>query len=179
MKKILHLSTGGTITGCAPEYPEIEELAKSFSDSTDIKKYLTLSFKIHADYSMKAICNKDSREITTNDRDVLREEILQAHQAGVRHILITHGTYTMPDTGLYLINHLPEDVLHAMCIVITGAMYPMNLEGGDGLLNLGAAVSSLINADHALGVIICMHGKNWHPGAIQKDAKNLIFREIV
>ncbi len=178
MRKILHLATGGTITGCAPEYPQIAELAACFSDSTDIEKYLTLSLKVYADYSMKIICNKDSREITEEDRKALAQEISNAHENGIKSILITHGTFTMPETGMFLLENLPEDILSDVSIVITGAMYPMNLAGGDGLLNLGASISSLINADTPLGVVINMHGKNWDPRKIKKDAENLIFEEI-
>ena len=177
MKKILHLSTGGTITGCESEYPAISKISMFFADAIDIDKYLTQALKISADYSLKEVCNKDSREITNDDRKVLTIEIERAYKEGINHFLVTHGTFTMPDTGIYLLDNLSEDILNDASIVITGAMYPMNLMGGDGLLNLGASVSDLINSDKSLGVVISMHGKNWDPRKITKDAENLIFKE--
>lgn len=178
MRKILHLSTGGTISGCESDYPQIETLSHFFADAIDIGMYFTKSMKIRADYSMKEICNKDSRAIADDDRKMMAQEIEKAHEDGVRHFLITHGTFTMPDTGVFLLENLPEDVLADISIVITGSMYPMSLVGGDGLLNLGASISSLINVDKPLGVVINMHGKNWDPRKIKKDADNLVFEEV-
>ena len=177
MKKILHLSMGGTISGCETDYPQIENLAQFFPNSVDIEVYFTHSMKIPAEYSAKEVCKKDSRSITDDDRKVLLQEIEKAYKEDVRNFLITHGTFTMPETGRFLVKNLPEDLLSEVSIVITGAMYPMNLVGGDGLLNLGASVSTLINAEKPLGVIINMHGKNWDPRKIKKDAENLIFEE--
>ena len=45
-------------------------------------------------------------------------------------IVITHGTDTMVQTGLYLQRALPELDLP---IVLTGAMAPLGFEGSDGL----------------------------------------------
>jgi L-asparaginase len=177
MKKILHLSMGGTISGCETDYPQIEKLAQFFPNSVDIGVYFTHSMKIPAEYSAKEVCKKDSRSVTDDDRKILLQEIERAYKEGVRDFLITHGTFTMPETGVFLLKNLKEDLLSEANIVITGAMYPMNLIGGDGLLNLGAAVSSLINTEKPLGVVINMHGKNWDPRKIKKDAENLIFEE--
>ncbi|MBN2086771.1 asparaginase [Candidatus Peregrinibacteria bacterium] len=177
MIKILHLSTGGTITGCAPEYPQIADLAAFFSDAIHIEKYLCDSLKMTAEYSSVEICNKDSRDINEQDLKNLQNEIEKAYST-TKHFLITHGTYTMPETAIYLMDNLPENILNDVSIILTGAMYPMNLIGSDGLMNLGASVSSLINSDKPLGIKINMHGKNWEPRTIEKDTENLIFKEI-
>ncbi len=176
--KILHLSTGGTITGCETSYPELAVLSHFFSDPVDIGKYFTSSMKIVADFEMRDICSKDSRAITEGDRKAMVQEIEGAHKEGVRHFLITHGTYTMPETGVYIINNLPEKTLSDISVVITGAMYPMNIVGSDALLNLGSSVSSLMNIHEPLGVVINMHARNWDPRKVEKDAENLIFKEI-
>lgn len=176
MKKILHLSTGGTITGCEADYPAISKLSHFFSDPIDIEKYLNESLRMVATYSRREICNKDSRGITEQDRAVLKIEIERAFEEGIHDFLITHGTYTMPETGIYLMENLSEDCLNNISVVLTGAMYPMNLVGGDGLLNLGASVSMLINSESPFGIKINMHGKNWDPKLIEKDADSLIFK---
>jgi L-asparaginase len=45
-------------------------------------------------------------------------------------IVITHGTDSMVETGLYLLRALPE---LKMPVVLTGAMTPLGFEGSDGL----------------------------------------------
>lgn len=130
-----------------------------------------------ADFSARDVCNKDSRSITEDDRKILLQEVERAFKEGVRHFLVTHGTFTMPETGTYLMENLSDSTVSDVSIVITGAMYPMNLVGGDGLLNLGAAVSALINSNEPLGIVINMHAKNWDPSKIKKDADNLLFHE--
>ena len=177
MKKphITHILTGGTINGCAPEYPLVGRLAEIFN----IDKFLTKSLQAFAEFSTFEICKKDSREITAKDRENIATIIQKDFKNnGVKHFLITHGTYTMPETGIYLLEHLTEEVLSQCSVVITGSMYPLNFIGSDALLNIGASLSSLLNAPSPLGVKICIHGKNWDPRKIRKDAENLIFQEI-
>lgn len=178
MREILHLSTGGTITGCESDYPAISKIAAFFKDAVDIGKYMKEALKVSADYSIREVCNKDSRDMTDDDRKILKSEIERAYNEGIKHFLITHGTYTMPETGVYLLDNLSEGILKDTSIILTGAMYPMNLFGGDGLMNLGASVSVLINSDKPLGVKLNFHGKNWDPRHTKKDDRNLIFKEV-
>lgn len=175
-EKILHIRTGGTIEGVVPEYKEVTNLAQSFPNIMDAEKYITASWKLHGEYSSTLVCMKDSREITQEDREKIQEKIITAHGQGTHKFLITHGTYTMPDTGIFLLDNIPKDVLKDISVVITGAMYPLNLHGGDGLLNLGASMSTLLNMD-TFGVKISMHGKLWDPKKVEKDVENLIYKE--
>ena len=175
---ITHILTGGTIGGCVPEYPEVGRLVGIFNDSSNIDKFLTQSLQTVADFSVVELCKKDSREISDQDRENIAKIISEGFKNRVRHFLITHGTYTMPETGIYLLEHLTEEVLSQCSVVITGSMYPLNFIGSDALLNIGASLSSLLNASSPLGVKVCMHGKNWDPRKIRKDAENLIFQEI-
>ena len=48
-------------------------------------------------------------------------------------IVITHGTDTMVETGLYLQKAFPALQIP---VVLTGAMTPLGFEGSDGLQNL-------------------------------------------
>lgn len=170
--------TGGTIGGCVPEYPDVGRLSGIFQDTSSVDRYITKSLKVAADYEIQEICKKDSREVTDEDRASIVREIVDSYGRGVRHFLITHGTYTMPDTGVYLMKHLDKDLLSESNIIITGSMYPLNFIGSDGLMNIGASISSLLNAQEPLGVKICMHAKNWDPEKVRKDAENLIFEEL-
>lgn len=175
--KIIHIATGGTIEGYAPEYSEIGYLAGIFSDVTDISKYITKSFRFNGSYKLEIVCRKDSRDITKSDRKKIAEVIKENYKKGSRSFLITHGTYTMPETGMFLQKNLPEEIIRNASIVITGSMYPLNLIGSDALLNIGASISTLVNYPGPLGVKISMHGKNWDPEKVRKDADKLIFEE--
>lgn len=95
----MHLKTGGTINGCVPEYKEVEDIAKLFHDTVDFDKYLTKSFNIPCEYQEFEVCNKDSRDINEHDRQVIAEVIQREYAGGMRRFLVSHGTYTMPETA--------------------------------------------------------------------------------
>ncbi len=173
--KILHIKTGGTIAGRIPEYKEIEYISDTFTDCVNFEKYITQTFKITNPYSELDICYKDSREINEDDRKKILDGFLYHYKKGVRKFLITHGTYTMPETGRYLLENIPKQFLDDSLIIITGSMYPWVLFGSDAPFNLGASITTLIQ--HTInGVYICMHGGIFDPRHIQKDNENLIFK---
>ncbi len=176
-EKILHIGTGGTIDGCVPEYPEIERLGAVFPDFYHVDKFVRSIFQVHADFESERVCKKDSREITDDDRMEIVKKIREAFQTGVRRFLITHGTYTMPETGIFIIQNLADEVREQVSVVLTGSMYPWSLIGSDAPMNLGAALSSLLNSKEALGVMISMHGKLFHPSKVRKDVEKLLFEE--
>jgi L-asparaginase len=130
---------------------------------------------VYPEIKFTEICMKDSREI--NQRDIQR--ILNAiEKSKSKHILITHGTYTMPDTAKFLeVNLKRKD----QTIVFTGSMVP--LEGvypTDAGFNLGYAVSK--SQELKPGIYICMNGDTFTP---QEVVKNLgegkfysIFRDV-
>lgn len=176
METIHHIKTGGTIGGCVNEYPEITTLGKMFPDMIDLDKYLTASLKMFAQYSEEVACHKDSREITDEDRARIVKMIEARYSEGAKKFLVTHGTFTMPETGKFLLEHLSKKVLDDSQIIITGSMFPWILMGSDAQLNLGAALGLLINSDESR-VAICMHAKLFDPLHVKKDAENLIFEE--
>ena len=102
------------------------------------------------------------------------EVIEREFEQGVKKFLITHGTYTMPDTGKYLMNNLSKKTIEGSTIIITGSMYPWNVYGSDAPMNLGASVSQLISG-YVNGVWICMHGKLFDPRHVSKNVDKLIF----
>ena len=173
--KLLHLSTGWTISWQCPEYKEIEKLANIFHDNLDFKKFIVDSFQARCLYENQVICNKDSRNITDLDRNNLIDWILEAYKDDTKLFLITHGTYTMPETWKYLEQNLPGNILQNISLIITGAMYPWNILGSDAPMNIWASISSLLNAEKPLWVMISMHWKNWDVNNIEKDVWKLLF----
>lgn len=174
---IFHIKTGGTIGGCVPEYIEIEKIANIFLDSIDFKKHITQTFKIPNEYAEIEVCWKDSRDINSGDRDEMLSAIQRQYKEGVRKFLVTHGTYTMPDTAKYLMENLSQETLESSLVILTGSMYPWPVYGSDAPLNLGASLSNLIQQEVS-GVFICMHGRRFDPNGITKDSENLIFKTI-
>lgn len=172
--KLLLIKTGGTIDGCVPEYLEIEQIAGLFNDSVDYKKHITQSFKAAVEYSEFEVCRKDSRQITASDRNIMAQVIEREFQQGTSRFLITHGTFTMGDTGSFLMDNLSAEIKEKALVVLTGAMYPWNVFGSDAPMNLGAAISQLIS-ENVTGVWICMHGKLFDPKKVTKDVDRLVF----
>ena len=177
MKKIMHLITWGTIWWCVPEYSEVEDLANLFNDYIDIKKYIVYSMKIYWEYSEKIICKKDSREIIKEDRDNIINEIKSAYSNWISLFLITHWTYTMADTAVYIEKNLDKKILDNISVVLTGSMYPWNVVWSDAPMNIWASLFPLLNNEKSFWVKICMHWKIWDPNKLEKDTENLIFRE--
>lgn len=172
--KLLLLTTGGTIGGCVPEYVEIEQIANLFSDTINFEKHVTQSFKAAIKYEEFEVCKKDSREITDDDRSIIAQTIEREYQQGTKLFLVTHGTFTMSDSGKFLLNSLSDEILKDASIVLTGAMYPWNVYGSDAPMNLGASISQLLSGN-AQGVTICMHGKLFDPLKVVKDPNRRLF----
>ena len=172
--KLLLIKTGGTIDGCVPEYLEIEQIASIFSDSVDFKKHVTQSFNAPVQFSEFEVCKKDSRQITDSDRNIIVQVIEREFNQGTKKFLVTHGTFTMADTGKFLLEHLSAEIKENSSIILTGAMYPWIIFGSDAPMNLGASISQLIS-ENARGVWICMHGKLFDPKKAIKDVDKLVF----
>jgi L-asparaginase len=110
-----------------------------------------------------SLMNIDSLEMTDEDRG----EILSAVQSRLRPgepIVITHGTDTMVQTGLYLSRHVGQP---SAPIILTGAMTPLGFEGSDGLQNL---TESLLAARLlAPAIYVVMHNQVFPIENVRKD----------
>ncbi len=125
--KIHLLSTGGTIEKI---YSEQSGTVENLDSKID--RYLKLLRLPDSEIRVHGLMNIDSLEMTDDDR----EEVFVAVQALLGDgapLVITHGTDTMVDTGLYLRRRLPDIPVP---VVFTGAMTPLGFERSDGLQNL-------------------------------------------
>jgi L-asparaginase/Glu-tRNA(Gln) amidotransferase subunit D len=82
----------------------------------------------------------------------------------------------MPDTGEFLTEKLPKELLENCIIILTGAMYPWNVYGSDAPLNLGASISQLITKNYN-GAWVCMHGQMFKPQGVTKNVEGLVFEK--
>ncbi|WP_159022075.1 asparaginase domain-containing protein [Formosa sp. L2A11] len=142
--KLIFIQTGGTID---KEYPHTTKgWAFEFGEPAAIRilEKLNPSFE----YEIVTACQKDSLEITDNDRAHLAT-LINAHPE--HKFIVTHGTDTMIETAKYLEAHVNNKL-----IVITGAMLPERFSNSDAPIQLGAAMAtaSLVES----GVYIAMHG---------------------
>ncbi len=156
---ILVIQTGGTID---KDYPHQQDgYAFTIGDSATEKLLRQMDLSVAFEYVSCA--QKDSLDLTDDDR----QEIVQAITAYKDHqkIIITHGTDTLQQTGLYIKKRVEGKV-----IILTGAMRPAAFIDSDARFNVGMAVGATQTLD--AGVYICLHGITKEVSAIQRDAQS-------
>jgi L-asparaginase len=158
MATVYVLTTGGTIEKM---YSERNGGVQNVENKID--RYLRLLRLPDVEVNIVPLMNKDSLEMTDEDR-VLLLGMVRAILKENAPIVITHGTDTMVETGLYLQRALPN--LNTP-IVLTGAMTPLGFEGSDGLQNL---TESLLAVQLLRpGIYIVMHNRVYPAHNVRKD----------
>lgn len=164
MQTIYLITTGGTI-----EKAYSEQLGKVLNDTSKIAQYLSLLRLPDCDVRVIPVMNKDSLEMSADDRARLVAEVGKLLP---RHcpVVITHGTDTMVESGMAIQNAFPAPQVP---VVLTGAMTPLGFERSDGLQNL---TESLFAARLlAPGVYIVLHGQVFAAGKVRKDRERATF----
>ena len=152
MEELLIVTTGGTIDKIY------------FDDKSDyqigdpqigmILRELGVTFR----FTVIPILRKDSLHITDADRELIRATI--AAQSA-RHVLVTHGTDSMVQTGAVLKS------IEGKTIVMTGALSPARFRGSDAEFNIGCAIGAVQSLSP--GVYIAMNGRIWDPARVRKN----------
>jgi L-asparaginase len=158
MQTVYLISTGGTI-----EKMYSETAGAVLNSASKIGQYLKL-LRLHgSDVRVIPLMNKDSLEMTQEDRGLLASELKQLLPQG-HPVVITHGTDTMVETGFYLQQEFPS---LQVPIILTGAMTPLGFEGSDGLQNLTESLfaARLLGP----GVFVVIHGQVFHADQVRKD----------
>ena len=158
MKVVYVLTTGGTM-----EKVYSEQSGSVANLDSKIDRYLRLLRLPDCQVNIVPLMNKDSLEMTDQDRALVLG-MVRAILKENAPIVITHGTDTMVETGLYLQRALGE---LQMPIVLTGAMTPLGFEGSDGLQNLTESLLAvqLIRP----GVYVVMHNRVFPVHRVRKD----------
>jgi L-asparaginase len=110
------------------------------------------------DYDVISLFQKDSLDITAEDRAKLRH-FLQNDDASM--YVITHGTDTMTETAAEL------QGLPGKKIVLTGALSPARFRSTDAVFNVGMAVAAVQRVSP--GVYIAMNGQVFAADAVVKN----------
>ena len=109
-------------------------------------------------YEIESLLKKDSLEIDDQDRDSIRNAVVQAPES---MILITHGTDTMVETARAL------QEIKGKTIVLFGAMQPARMRYSDAMFNLGIASAAVQIL--AAGIYLAMNGQIFDPSEVTKN----------
>jgi len=118
-------------------------------------------------YWVKPLLRKDSLDLTTEDRELIKSMVLES---SAERIVITHGTDTMVETAQFL-SGIPERT-----IVLTGSMQPARFRFTDAIYNIASALTAvqLLPA----GVWIAMNGQIHDPANTRKNVEMNRFETI-
>lgn len=160
---------GGTIEFIDPSYEVINKQLMKLDATVD--SYLKNIIKPHFTYSLESVCEKDSREVSSEDRERLVKVIeMSPHE----NILITHGTYTMKETAKFLDDYFKDKQDLKKKIILTGSMIPIiGFSVSDAPFNLGYCIASYSSLDS--GVYLSMNGGIFGYNEVDKNTELLRF----
>lgn len=161
-KSLIHvITTGGTIDSV---YDPIK-IALAVSKQSFIPKYfeeLLNSLKPYAEIKFSEVCMKDSRYLNEQDR---KEILKTVEESETDNIIITHGTYTLPETARFLKENLRRQ---DQVIILVGSMIPLKgFDFSDAPFNLGYAFAKV--QDLPAGIYVCMNARVFTAKEVAKD----------
>jgi len=158
---IRFITTGGTIDKIY--FDALSQFEVGESQVEHILKEGLVQF----DYEIVSLLQKDSLEITDEDRIKLRGHIERDDAA---LYVVTHGTDTMAETAEAL------QGLEAKTIVLTGALTPARFRTTDAIFNVGMAVAAVQVSPP--GVYIAMSGQVFTAGEVRKNRNENRFEAL-
>ena len=157
---IRFITTGGTI-----DKIYFDSMSQFEVGETQIKHILTEGLASF-DYDVVPMFQKDSLELTDDDRNALRE-FIASDDAG--RYVISHGTDTMAETAAVLKG------IGEKRIVLTGALTPARFKTTDAIFNVGMAVAAVQIV--APGVYLAMSGQVFEEGRVRKNREENRFED--
>ena len=154
------ISTGGTI-----DKVYFDALSEYQIGSPQVQEVLREA-GVAFEFEVEQLMAKDSLELTDADREVIRERVLASP---CERIIITHGTDTMVQTALRLVD------VPGKTIVFTGAMQHARFRNTDATFNIGVAVGAASSLPH--GVYLAMNGRIFDPRRTRKNRERHCFEE--
>ena len=113
---------------------------------------------VNSDYRIQSILKKDSLDITSKERQIIKNSVQECAE---ERIIIIHGTDTMVETAKSL-----EDIKDKT-IVLTGAMQPARFKKTDAIFNSGFALAAAQILEY--GVYITMNGMVFNSDNVKKN----------
>jgi len=149
---IRFISTGGTI-----DKIYFDAMSEFEVGDSQVQHILSEGLA-HFDYDIVALFQKDSLEMTDQDRATIRKYIEKDDKS---LYVITHGTDTMSDTAAELAN------IPGKTIVLTGSLSPARFKTTDAIFNVGLAVGAVQSKPP--GVYIAMNGQVFDGDSVRKN----------
>ena len=159
--RIKFFTTGGTIDKVY--FDTKSEFEVGPPQVLEIVKEAHVTFE----YGIESLLRKDSLDLTSEDRRLIRERIEEDQS---QHIVITHGTDTMVETARGLLG------IPGKTIVLTGSMQPARFHESDAVFNIGCAVAAVQSLPP--GVYIAMNGRIFDPRRARKNRQKNAFEEL-
>ncbi|HEV7633228.1 MAG TPA: asparaginase domain-containing protein [Steroidobacteraceae bacterium] len=150
-------TTGGTIDKVYFDAKGGYAVGKSMVDQ--ILKDARIQFPV----DVVELMRKDSLEMTPEDRSRVVSAVAAATAS---HVVITHGTDTMIETGLAL-QAVAGRTIIGKTIVLTGALQPGRFADSDAAFNLGMAVAAAQTLPP--GVYVAASGRIFAADRVRKD----------
>ncbi len=169
-QKIHFIITGGTIDSVWSGAQDTV-IVSEHSVLPEYFDNLGKNLKFPEGLSFTEVCMKDSRALTDEDRKNILKTI---EESDATKIIITHGTYTMPDTAKYLKKNLKRK---DQIVVLTGSMVPIKgFDFSDGPFNLGYAIAQTQKLTP--GIYVCMNVQAFTPEEVVKSIEEGKFYSI-
>jgi len=159
---IRFLTTGGTI-----DKVYFDDLSQ-FEVGDSVLRHILTDGLVDFDYEIVPLLQKDSLEMTDEDRRTLHAYI--AADDAERYV-VTHGTDSMPKTAEVLAD------LDGRTIVLTGALSPARFKATDAVFNVGMAVAAAQVAPP--GVYVAMNGQVFEAGHVRKNRSQNKFEKLM
>ncbi len=148
--------TGGTIDAIDIDKGTTSSVSK-------IIPYIERAIKAYFPLTAEIAFLKDSRNITAEDRRILLRKIVESPHS---RIILTHGTFTMAETGQFLKRELSRQKINKT-VILVGSMIPMGEPDSDAPFNLGFAVAASMILPS--GAWVAMQSTAWDPDNVEKD----------
>ncbi|HEY8964225.1 MAG TPA: asparaginase domain-containing protein [Alphaproteobacteria bacterium] len=145
------ITTGGTIDGANSD-------TGALRDSSSAAEWLGHQAGLKINHI--ALMNKDSRQITDDDRMRIVQTVAGAK---TDRILIGHGTFSICDTGRLLKKELPNT---DKTILLVGAWIPFNNPSSDAENQMLFALERLHEGKP--GIFVAMDQQLWNPDTTEK-----------
>ncbi len=159
--EIAFVTTGGTIDKV------YFDAKSSFEVGESVIEHVLRQGEVAFDYKIVPLMRKDSLEITDADRALIRATVEKLRS---KHIVITHGTDTMAETGRALVG------IDRKVIILTGALHPARFQTSDAEINIGLALGAVQTCPP--GVYLAMNGRVFDPRHTRKNRELNRFEDL-
>ncbi len=152
---------GGTIDSVWDPVKDTAVPAKN-PETKSYLNHLSKIGKIYVKFKFTQVVMKDSRDLT---RDDIKKIYNAVAKSPYKKIIITHGTYTMPDTARFIKNKLGKT---DKTVILTGSLIPIQgFQRSDAPFNLGYSIAQLEYLKP--GVYLCANAHVFDAEEVAKD----------